>query len=172
MDAASYEKISAPFRGADSRVSMLRIVDKVLEALFYAAYALLIIIVAVNALGTGMPLWQDSLLVSSLAVPFVGFVFVTILRKLVNAPRPYEALDIDPLIKKDTVGQSFPSKHTFSSFIIALCWMRVSFAAGIVLLVAALAIAGIRVIGGVHFPRDVIGAALCAFAFGGLLLPW
>ena len=53
----------------------------------------------------------------------VAFAAVTLFRKAVNAPRPYETLGIDPLIEKDTAGRSFPSRHTFSLFMIAATWL-------------------------------------------------
>lgn len=84
-------------------------------------------------------------------------------------------LAIDPLIEKDTMGHSFPSRHTFSLMMIACSWCVWNVWVGVVLVVCSCAFGAIRVIGGVHFPRDVIAGALfallCAFV-GYVLIPW
>ena len=35
-------------------------------------------------------------------------------------PRPYQTWAIQPLIKKDSLGKSFPSRHVFSATVIAM----------------------------------------------------
>ncbi len=56
-------------------------------------------------------------------VPFLGFVTLTIVRRIINRPRPYEVDGIPPLIEKDTSGKSFPSRHVFSAYMIALTFL-------------------------------------------------
>src|SRR5690625_3588755 len=51
--------------------------------------------------------------------PTISFVIVSIFRNFINAPRPYEVSDTVPIIKKETKGKSFPSRHVFSVFVIA-----------------------------------------------------
>ena len=51
--------------------------------------------------------------------PLGAFLFVTIFRKLINRPRPYDCMNIEPLVGHKH-GESFPSRHTLSAFIIAL----------------------------------------------------
>lgn len=113
--------------------------------------------------------WQNALI--ALAIPALGFAALTFLRKAVNAPRPYETFECDPIIPKSTKGLSFPSRHTFSIFVIAttfavFCPVWV----GIIAYVLACTLGALRVIGGVHFPRDVIVAALLGIAIGALEL--
>ena len=60
-------------------------------------------------------LWQE--LIIYLAIPGISFVAVSIFRKCYNAKRPYEIYDFKPLIPKDTIGKSFPSRHVFSIFV-------------------------------------------------------
>ena len=96
------------------------------------------------------------------------FVLVSLFRKWHDAPRPYEALDIDPLIAKDTRGKSFPSRHVFSVFVIAVAASLLSPVATAALCLAGLVMAYIRVVGGVHFPRDVIAGALIGVIFGAI----
>lgn len=65
-------------------------------------------------------------------------------------------------------GKSFPSRHTFSAFAIAASWFVASVPVAVVLLVAAGVLAVCRVLGGVHFPRDVVAGALIGSATGAL----
>lgn len=42
-------------------------------------------------------------------IPASGFVILSLLRKKINAPRPYEVWEIIPLLDRDSPGQSMPS---------------------------------------------------------------
>lgn len=95
-------------------------------------------------------------------VPLVTFITVSILRKIVNSSRPYVLYDITPLIKKDKVGESFPSRHTVSVTIIAMSCLYINIWLGVIMLIISVLMAGMRVIAGVHFLKDVI----VALAFG------
>ena len=170
MNAEQYTALSAPFRGSTAS-ALLRNADKALTLLFYGLYPLLILLLAlgINA-PDSMPASFHPLLIPCIAVPGIGFLVVSIIRKTVNAPRPYEALDISPIIIKDTRGQSFPSKHVFSSFCIAMCWLAYCPPVGCILLACSTLIAAIRVIGGVHWPRDVFAAVLLGVIVGGCVM--
>lgn len=98
----------------------------------------------------------------ALAVPAVGFVLVSLMRRAINEPRPYEACGIEKLIDKDTQGKSFPSRHSFSIAVIGMCWLRYVPAAGTLILLASLVMAWARVLAGVHYPRDVV----CGLSLG------
>ena len=87
-------------------------------------------------------------------------------RDRLNAKRPYEVLDIQPIITKNTKGHSMPSRHVFSMFVIAMAFLWVLPWAGALLLCFGAALALVRVIGGVHFPRDVIAGALVGIVSG------
>ena len=39
-------------------------------------------------------------------MPAVSFVLLTVVRAWINRPRPYEAFEVSPVIKKDTKGNS------------------------------------------------------------------
>ena len=107
-------------------------------------------------------------LVPLVGVTAVGFVAVSFFRRRFNAPRPYECCAIAPLIARDGAGKSFPSRHTFSAFAIAASWFAASVPVAVVLLVAAGVLAVCRVLGGVHFPRDVVAGAFIGSATGAL----
>ena len=46
------------------------------------------------------------------AVAAVPFIAVSVLRKIINAKRPYELIGDFPERPKDKSGESFPSRHT------------------------------------------------------------
>ena len=98
--------------------------------------------------------------------PAISFILVSVFRNLINAPRPYEVNDTVPLINKDTKGKSFPSRHVFSGFVVASTLYFISQPLGIILLLAGVLLAFLRVIGGVHFPRDVIAGAIIGIVSG------
>ena len=99
-------------------------------------------------------------------VPALSFVAVSIFRRLYNARRPYEVYGFKPLIRKETEGKSFPSRHVFSIFVIAVTIWHFYPQACIVLCLAGVILGVIRVVTGVHFPRDVIAGAGVGIFFG------
>lgn len=161
MNTEQYRTWSAPFRGKFA-CRALQISNTVLTNLFYVLYPVLLILLAWNGAALFLP---------CLFTPVISFLALSFFRKQTNAPRPYEALDIEPRIKKNTQGKSFPSRHVFSAFLIAMCWFAYLPIAGIILLVLATLVAIIRVIGGVHFPKDVVVGAVVGIACGFLGLP-
>lgn len=154
-----YEQWAAPLRGRPGVVRALNIVNHGIVVVFYAAYALLLGWACVS------DPWKLAPLVG---VTAVGFAAVSFFRKRFNAPRPYECCAIAPLIARDGAGKSFPSRHAFSAFAIAASWFAASAPVAVVLLVAAGALAVCRVLGGVHFPRDVVAGAFIGSATGAL----
>ena len=98
----------------------------------------------------------------------ISFFLVSVFRRLINAKRPYEVMDIKPLINKDTKGNSFPSRHVFSVFIIATVYMYIYMPIGITLIILGIILAAVRVLSGVHFLRDVICGAIIGILFGAL----
>lgn len=154
-----YEQWAAPLRGRPGVVRALNIVNHGIVVVFYAAYALLLGWACVS------DPWKLAPLVGVTAVAFAA---VSFFRRRFNAPRPYECCAIAPLIARDGAGKSFPSRHAFSAFAIAASWFAASAPVAVVLLVAAVVLAICRVLGGVHFPRDVVVGALIGSATGAL----
>ena len=91
---------------------------------------------------------------------------VTLFRKIVNEPRPYEKYDLPPVIDKDAGGKSFPSRHVFSVFVIAVTVFVRNPVAGCILAMIGIMIAVIRVIGGVHTVWDVTAGAAVGILSG------
>ena len=110
--------------------------------------------------------YRDSRFWRVLLVPAVTFVLVSLFRRKFNAPRPYEKWPVKPLIPKDTKGNSFPSRHVFSIYIIAMAAWYVCPPLGVILCVAGVFLAAARVIGRVHFVKDVVAGALIAVGCG------
>ena len=99
-------------------------------------------------------------------IPASGFVILSFLRKKINAPRPYEEWTIKPLLDRDSPGQSMPSRHVFSATIISMACFHASLSLGIILLVLSALLGLVRVLGGVHFPKDVVVGYICGFVWG------
>ncbi|MCD8501344.1 MAG: phosphatase PAP2 family protein [Bacillaceae bacterium] len=157
MKKETYERLTRSFRNKPQRVKVLILLNKSLTLLVYFAYPCLLMVLAIQ---------KDERLWPVFATPAISFVLVSVFRKYYNAPRPYETLDIIPLISKDTKGNSFPSRHVFSVFVIAMVFLSISILVGISLLLIGIFLALIRVIGGVHYPKDVIAGAAIGILSG------
>ena len=99
-------------------------------------------------------------------VPASGFVILSFLRKKINAPRPYEEWDIKPLLDRDSPGQSMPSRHVFSATIISMACLHASLTMGMICLTLSAFLGLVRVLGGVHFPKDVVVGYICGLVWG------
>ena len=101
-----------------------------------------------------------------LFIPASGFVILSFLRKKINTPRPYEKWDIKPLLDRDSPGQSMPSRHVFSATIISMACLHASLTMGMICLTLSAFLGLVRVLGGVHFPKDVVVGYICALVWG------
>ncbi len=101
-----------------------------------------------------------------LFIPASGFVILSLLRKKINAPRPYEVWGIVPLLDRDSPGQSMPSRHVFSATIISMACLHASLTMGMICLTLSAFLGLVRVLGGVHFPKDVVVGYICALVWG------
>jgi membrane-associated phospholipid phosphatase len=94
--------------------------------------------------------------------------FSVLLERLSMLHVPYEVYPINPLIKRSLHGKSFPGRHVFSAAVIACSLYIPSPICATITFVLACILAIVRVLGGVHFPRDVI-VGLIAGAVCGIL---
>lgn len=99
-------------------------------------------------------------------IPASGFVILSLLRKKINAPRPYEVWEIVPLLDRDSPGQSMPSRHVFSATIISMACLHTSLTMGMICLILSAFLGLVRVLGGVHFPKDVVVGYICGLVWG------
>ena len=154
-----YEQWAAPLRGRPGVVRALNIVNRGIVIVFYVVYALLFGWACVS------DPWR---LVPLVGVIAVGFVAVSFFRRRFNAPRPYECCAIPPHKSSEGAGKTIPSPHTNTANAHAASWFAASVPVAVVLLVAAGVLAVCRVLGGVHFPRDVVAGAFIGSATGAL----
>lgn len=157
MTQQQYEKLSAPFRTPGRRRALIWL-NRISSGSVYAAYILTCLYLLIQ---------RDIRLVPMLLVCGIPFLLVTLVRARINAPRPYEVLDIVPLIPKNKKGQSFPSRHVFSAFVIAVASTLVSLPLAAFIGYTGLLLMLIRVIGGVHYPKDVLTGAFIGIVSGG-----
>ena len=99
-------------------------------------------------------------------IPASGFVILSFLRKKINAPRPYEVWEIVPLLDRDSPGQSMPSRHVFSATIISTACLHASLTMGMICLTLSAFLGLVRVLGGVHYPKDVVVGYMYALVWG------
>ena len=157
MTKEQYIKITAPMRQDEKKTKCIVTLNKILTGVVFLAYPLYLVILCIQ---------MDSKLFRAIFVPAISFVAVTVFRKIINAPRPYEKFEIPPVIAKDTKGKSFPSRHVFSVFMIAMTIFYSYPGLGILTGLLGVGMALIRVYGGVHEPRDVVAGAVVGILCG------
>lgn len=131
----------------------LKILNSAITAAVFLFYPILLVCLYFNR-------YADIL--KMVFVPLCSFLLLTVFRTIINAPRPYEVFGTVPLTDGKKNGKSFPSRHTFSCFIIALCCLHLNTLLGFAMLAAAAVLGMLRVVCGVHFIKDVIAAAIFA----------
>ena len=99
--------------------------------------------------------------------PLLCFLFVTMLRNLIKAPRPYDVLDYVPLCGYHPgKNRSFPSRHTASAVILALeiniIWGGII---GTFCICLSLVMGVCRILCGNHFIKDVLAGVVIALIF-------
>lgn len=115
----------------------------------------------------GFYLYTGWIVASKLAIVCaVPFIVVSIFRRVLNTPRPYEILPFYGKAPKKKKGQSFPSRHVFSIFVIAASVSFVNLPLGIALAVLGVMLAVARVLLGIHFVKDVVAGALIGITSG------
>lgn len=161
INEKTYKNNLALIRKHPYGIKILNTINLVSPALIYIIYPLYLLILGFKG---------DSRFWKLLLIPGISFVLLSVVRKWINAPRPYEVFDIIPIINKDTKGSSFPSRHVFSAFIIAMTLYYISMPMGIFLMFLGTLLGIIRVLAGVHFPRDVIVGGIMGILIG--ILAW
>ena len=157
MTKETYLKMTESFRGNPKRQKAIILIDSILTKIAYIAYPVLL---------AALYLQKDTGLARAVLVPGISFVVISVFRYLYCAPRPYEVFDLPPVIPKDTRGKSFPSRHVFSIFIIGMTFFWKMPLAGVLIGAAGIFMAVVRVLGGVHFPKDVIAGAAMGILAG------
>ena len=104
-----YDRISTPLR---SYAKVLEGLNKIITRIFYLLFPIFLIWVWLRG---GWFILSTTVLIMG-----GGFFLLSLGRSLYNRPRPYQTWAIQPLIKKDSLGKSFPSRHVFSATVIAM----------------------------------------------------
>lgn len=164
MTEKTYNCIRAYFENHSFIYKSLKLFYKLLPAVVFASYIIFIII---SAFVQGI---LNTIFLKITLVPLCTFMIVSVFRKVFNAQRPYEKYNITPLVAKDKKGQSFPSRHVASGFIIAMAFLYVDLITGIIFLTISLIIAVTRVLAGVHFIKDVVAGALFSILMGSVFI--
>ncbi len=177
MKRETYIQMTQPFRDNPRMARGIHMVNKLCTGSMYLAYPLLVLYLLweeVSSAGmTGAILHPFMVLMGAeslgplsrvILVPAISFVVLSVFRYVLNRPRPYEQFDIVSVIKKDTKGKSFPSRHVFSAMMIALSYLLISPWPwlGFIFVVLSAALAVVRVVSGVHFISDVVAGILFA----------
>lgn len=157
MSRETYKKRMGYFDARPKARGALIAADKILTRISYVTYPFLLGYLAVQ---------RNPELLRAVLVPGISFVILSCFRYLYCAPRPYEVYGIPPAVPKNTKGKSFPSRHVFSAFMIGMTFLRFIPAAGAALLVLGAVMAALRVVGGVHFPKDVAAGAVFGLVCG------
>lgn len=165
MKKETYIKMTQPFRDNPELAKGIHIANKICTGVMYLAYPLLLVYLFFYARLSSYFSFKRALL-----VPAISFILLTIVRAWINRPRPYEKFELPPVIKKDTKGNSFPSRHVFSATIIAMTFLLMSPWSwlGLLFLVLSITLAVVRVVSGVHYISDVV-AGFCVAVLAAVL---
>ena len=155
-----YEELTKNYQ-TDAKRNQLRLCNKIVTNVYYVVYPFLLLYLFVI---------QSEKLLPAILIPLLSIVGVTLLRKVLACPRPYEEYPIDQILEKETQHNAMPSRHVFSASIIAMMCFTISPLLACILLVLAALEGYIRVVGGVHYPLDVIIGYLLGVLFGLFIL--
>ncbi|MBQ2901457.1 MAG: phosphatase PAP2 family protein [Agathobacter sp.] len=159
MKKETYIKMTQPFRENPDLAKGIHIANKLCTGVMYLAYpVLLVYLFFYGKYSSYFSFWR------ALFVPAISFVLLSVFRSVVNRPRPYEKFEVPPVIKKDTKGNSFPSRHVFSATMIAMTFVFMSPWSwlGCIFLGISILLAVVRVVSGVHYISDVVAGMVVA----------
>ncbi|MFC3932524.1 phosphatase PAP2 family protein [Streptococcus dentapri] len=160
--AAFYQRLTAGLRTRPWMIFLLKALNRWLTKTMHFIYPVLLLYLLV--FGRFQQFWADSI------IPALCFVVLSLCRYWLNQPRPYEIWEIEPLIFKDTKGQSMPSRHVFSAVIISMCALEINTYLGLILLILSGILGLCRILGGIHYPKDVLVGYVIGLFCGSILL--
>ena len=160
-----YDHMAANIKNKPFLLSLLRTFNRFMTVVMPMIYLTLLATTYLQQ-GLGKQVWIY------VFIPASGFVILSFLRKKINAPRPYEEWTVKPLLDRDSPGQSMPSRHVFSATVISMASFHASLSLGVILLVFSAFLGLVRVLGGVHYPKDVVVGYICGLVWGVLFFPF
>ena len=157
-----YEKLTAGLRKRPRLVKALVFLDRALVYGFMAAY-----VVYLGFTLFSRP-FEPLYVANKVGLPALCFAAVTLLRLLIKRPRPYEktGAGIDAIAKKTATGNSMPSRHVASAFVIAMVLIAEHTLIGGLALAAGTLLAVLRFLEGVHYPTDLLAGGALGALFG------
>lgn len=157
MKKETYIKMTQPFRDYPELARGIHILNQLCTGIMYVSYPLLLLYLWLNS-----DIEHFEVFLKALFVPAISFLLLSLGRNFLNRPRPYETFDISPVIKKDTKGKSFPSRHVFSATIVAMTFSMLSPWSwlGLTYLCVTILLAVVRVVSGVHYVSDVFAGMI------------
>ena len=154
-----YKHIAGKIENKPVFLRLLRVFNRLMTVVIPIVYLTLLVITYLQE-GLGKQVLMY------VFVPATGFVILSFLRKKINSPRPYEVWEIVPLLDRDSSGQSMPSRHVFSATIISMACLHASLTMGMICLTLSAFLGLVRVLGGVHYPKDVVVGYICGLVWG------
>ena len=154
-----YDHIAGKIKNNPLFLRFLRVFNRFMTVVMPIVYLTLLVITYLQE-GLGKQVLMYVFVAAS------GFVILSLLRKKLNAPRPYEVWEIVPLLDRDSPGQSMPSRHVFSASIISMACLHASLIMGMICLTLSAFLGLVRVLGGVHYPKDVVVGYICGLMWG------
>ncbi len=151
MNQTTYKKIMSFWERHERLLFSAKAFHSLGVGAVYLAFPFLLIFTAIN---------KDIFCVWAFLVCSVSFLLLSLYRNKSNAKRPREVYGIPSAINETKKGKSFPSRHSFSAAVIAVCLFHVSLPLGVVFLIISALIAALRVLLGLHFVKDVVAGLL------------
>lgn len=174
MTTGHYAKLRSWFSHHPKTAHTVILLDRWLPLIPFVCYPVLLVLINLRLFrslcSTGITLSAVSDLMSPAAravlVPVFAFLLCTVLRNKLDRPRPYQQPGFEPLVPKETLGRSLPSRHALSATVLAMVWLYFYPTVGGIMLAVAAAICVLRVLTGVHHGRDVLFGTAMGVLFG------
>lgn len=156
MTKEQYIKITEPLRSNQERAKRVTSLNHMLTALVFCVYPLYLFMLFTDK---NPWLWR------AILVPAVSFVGLSVVRKIINAPRPYENLTCRRYWKRHKRKIISKPACIFCFYYCDDDFYEHS-GAGVLLGIIGLLLGIVRVLVGVHEPKDIIVGALAGIVCG------
>ncbi|KKU03417.1 MAG: Bacitracin transport permease protein BCRC [Microgenomates group bacterium GW2011_GWC1_47_20] len=131
--------------------------------IFFADYAIFLLFALLPVLWLKK---KREMVLHAVISAFIAWLIGKFLKDFFAVPRPYLVNSTSPLAGHFSNG-SFPSNHTTAAFAISVSIFLHQHRWGIPLIIFSLSIGISRILGGVHYPLDVLGGVII-----GSLVAW
>ena len=157
MKRETYIKMSDFVRKHRYGVRIVKCGNILVTRIVYVAFFMLLVMLSIQ---------KDERMIRVVLVTGISFILVSIVRHFANSPRPYTLYGFDSIVKKSKAGESMPSRHVFSTFVIGMAFFYIYPSIGIIIFADGILMCFGRVVAGVHFPKDVIVGAIIGILSG------